>query len=201
MTATEAAADGAAERRSASRCAARRTRGCSPAAPTGPTTSSCPGMLHMAILRSPMAHARITRVDVSPALARPGVVAAFCGDGARRQARRAAVRLAGHRGHRDPDHPPLAIDEVRYVGERVAVVVAARPLRGRRRARGDRGRLRAAARRCSTCGPRSPTAPTWCTTDLGTNKSLHLEARRRRLRGREGQGGPRRSPGTTSTSG
>ena len=38
-----------------------------------------PGMLYVAFLRSPMAHARITRVDVSPALSRPGVVAAFSG--------------------------------------------------------------------------------------------------------------------------
>ena len=38
-----------------------------------------PGMLHLAILRSPMAHARITSIDVSPALAMPGVVAAFTG--------------------------------------------------------------------------------------------------------------------------
>ena len=38
-----------------------------------------PGMLHLAILRSPMAHARITGVDTSAALREPGVVAAFSG--------------------------------------------------------------------------------------------------------------------------
>ena len=38
-----------------------------------------PGMLHVAFLRSPMAHARITRVDVSGARGLPGVVAAFSG--------------------------------------------------------------------------------------------------------------------------
>ena len=38
-----------------------------------------PGMAHLAIVRSPMAHARIGRVDVSAALERPGVVAAFTG--------------------------------------------------------------------------------------------------------------------------
>ena len=36
-----------------------------------------PCTLHMAILRSPMAHARITNLDVTPALKRPHVVAAF----------------------------------------------------------------------------------------------------------------------------
>ncbi|MHB1067824.1 MAG: xanthine dehydrogenase family protein molybdopterin-binding subunit, partial [Candidatus Nanopelagicales bacterium] len=36
-----------------------------------------PGTLHMAIVRSPMAHARIVKVDVSAALGRPNVVAAY----------------------------------------------------------------------------------------------------------------------------
>ncbi|GII53127.1 carbon-monoxide dehydrogenase large subunit [Planotetraspora thailandica] len=83
-----------------------------------------PGMLHVAFLRSPMAHARITRVDASGALARPGVVAAFSG-----------ADLAGEQGSLPcawpvtediviPDHPPMAVDEVRYVGEAVACVVA-----------------------------------------------------------------------------
>ena len=35
-----------------------------------------PGALHLALLRSPYAHARITSVDVSGALEQPGVVAA-----------------------------------------------------------------------------------------------------------------------------
>jgi len=38
-----------------------------------------PGALHAAILRSPFAYAGITRLDVSPALAVPGVEAAFSG--------------------------------------------------------------------------------------------------------------------------
>ena len=36
-----------------------------------------PGTVHMAILRSPFAHAKITHLDVSGALAMPNVVAAF----------------------------------------------------------------------------------------------------------------------------
>ncbi len=36
-------------------------------------------MLHLAFLRSPFAHAKITRVDVSGALGQPGVIAAFSG--------------------------------------------------------------------------------------------------------------------------
>ncbi|MFD4610534.1 xanthine dehydrogenase family protein molybdopterin-binding subunit [Streptomyces sp. NPDC058440] len=82
------------------------------------------GLLHLAILRSPMAHARIERIDVSPALERPGVVAAFSGR-----------ELAGRLGSLPcawpvtedmvlPDHPPVAVDEVRHAGDPVAVVVA-----------------------------------------------------------------------------
>ena len=38
-----------------------------------------PGALHMAVVRSPYAHARIRSVNVDAAVARPGVVAAFSG--------------------------------------------------------------------------------------------------------------------------
>jgi carbon-monoxide dehydrogenase large subunit len=82
------------------------------------------GLLHLAVLRSPMAHARIGRIDVSPALDRPGVIAAFSG-----------ADLADGLGSLPcgwpvtedmvlPDHPPIAVDEVRYAGDPVAVVVA-----------------------------------------------------------------------------
>ncbi|MDQ7909678.1 xanthine dehydrogenase family protein molybdopterin-binding subunit [Phytohabitans sp. ZYX-F-186] len=83
-----------------------------------------PGMLHLAILRSPMAHARITRIDTAPALAAPGVVAAFSGrDVAETQGSLpCAWVVTDDMVH--PDHPPLAVDEVRHVGEPVAVVVA-----------------------------------------------------------------------------
>src|SRR6266446_1343161 len=83
-----------------------------------------PGMLHIAFLRSPYAHARITSVDVSWALESPGVIAAFSG-----------ADFAGEQGSLPcawpvtpdivmPAHPPMATDEVRYVGEAVACVVA-----------------------------------------------------------------------------
>ena len=83
-----------------------------------------PGMLHIAYLRSPYAHARITSVDVSAALAAPGVIAAYSG-----------ADFAAEQGSLPcawpvtpdiviPAHPPMAVDEVRYVGEAVACVVA-----------------------------------------------------------------------------
>ena len=39
-----------------------------------------PGMLHVAFLRSPYAHARITSVNVSAARSEPGVIAAYSGE-------------------------------------------------------------------------------------------------------------------------
>ena len=38
-----------------------------------------PGMLHLAVLRSPVAHGRITHLDVSAAKERPNVVAVYTG--------------------------------------------------------------------------------------------------------------------------
>src|SRR3954447_23145035 len=82
------------------------------------------GMLHLAILRSPMAHAKIKRVDVSPALKQPGVIAAFSGaDFAEEQASLPCAWPVTE-DMKLPAHPPLAVDEVRYVGDAVAVVVA-----------------------------------------------------------------------------
>jgi aerobic carbon-monoxide dehydrogenase large subunit len=83
-----------------------------------------PGLLHVAYLRSPHAHARIVSVDTSGALGQPGVVAAFSG-----------ADFADEQGSLPcawpvtpdiviPAHPPMATDEVRYVGEAVACVVA-----------------------------------------------------------------------------
>jgi carbon-monoxide dehydrogenase large subunit len=86
------------------------------------------GACHVFFVRSPVAHARITGIDVSAALAAPGVVAAFTG-----------ADLADL-----PVIPPsmsglmnaemkqtlLATDKVRYVGEPVAVVVVEDPYQG-----------------------------------------------------------------------
>ena len=83
-----------------------------------------PGLLHMAVLRSPMAHAKVLSVDVSAALEMPGVIAAYSGrDLAEVQGSLpCAWPVTPDMVH--PDHPPLAVDEVRYVGDGVAVVVA-----------------------------------------------------------------------------
>src|ERR1700746_1648303 len=83
-----------------------------------------PGMLHTAFLRSPYAHARITSVDVSAARNEPGVIAAY--SGADFAAEQGSLPL-GWPVTPDivvPAHPPMAVGEVRYVGEAVACVIA-----------------------------------------------------------------------------
>jgi carbon-monoxide dehydrogenase large subunit len=83
-----------------------------------------PGLLYMAILRSPMAHARITRVDVTPALGRPGVVAAFSGNELGDKLGSMPCVWPVTDDIKIPPHPPLATEEVRFVGDAVAVVIA-----------------------------------------------------------------------------
>src|SRR5581483_11339864 len=77
-----------------------------------------PGMLHGKILRSPHAHARIVRMDVSRAAALRGVVAILTGDDLRNAA------INSHYGPVLPDRPLVAMDKVRYQGEPVAAVAA-----------------------------------------------------------------------------
>ncbi|MFJ3669357.1 xanthine dehydrogenase family protein molybdopterin-binding subunit [Streptomyces sp. NPDC090106] len=95
---------------------------------TGQTTwtdnISVNGLLHLAILRSPMAHARIDRVDVTPALRRPGVVAAFSGADLAEEMGSLPCAWPVTEDIVLPDHPPIASAEVRYAGDPVAVVVA-----------------------------------------------------------------------------
>ena len=73
------------------------------------------GMLHGATVRSPHAHARIVRIDVSAARAMPGVVAVLTSADLPTRERFGLMKL---------DQPPLAAAVVRYVGEPVAIVAA-----------------------------------------------------------------------------
>src|SRR5918996_2438453 len=84
---------------------------------------SLQGMLWMAVVRSPYAHARVKSVDVSNALAMDGVVAAFSG----RDFEWAGPLLMAWPVTEDinsPPHYPLAAEKARYQGDGVAVVVA-----------------------------------------------------------------------------
>ena len=84
----------------------------------------CPALLQFAVLRSPMAHAKITRIDVSAALSMPGVIAAFTGADLADQLGSLPCAWPVTPDMVSPAHPPIAVDEVRYVGDAVAVVVA-----------------------------------------------------------------------------
>jgi aerobic carbon-monoxide dehydrogenase large subunit len=83
-----------------------------------------PGMLHVAFVRSPFAHARISRIDVSGARQVPGVVAAFSGEDFGDEQGSLPCAWPVTPDIVIPAHPPMATEEVRYVGEAVACVVA-----------------------------------------------------------------------------
>jgi carbon-monoxide dehydrogenase large subunit len=77
-----------------------------------------PGMLHMAILRSPFAHARIRSIDTSRAQELPGVVAVVTGELLAQHNLAWMPTLSGD------TQAVLATDKVRMQGQEVACVVA-----------------------------------------------------------------------------
>jgi carbon-monoxide dehydrogenase large subunit len=82
------------------------------------------GALHAVILRSPIAHGRIRKIDAQAARALPGVVAVITAAEIGENVPTIAIRQ-----HNVPEgeffrQPVIAHDKVRYVGEPVAVVLA-----------------------------------------------------------------------------
>ncbi len=80
-----------------------------------------PGMLHMAIVRSPLAHARINSIDTSQAEAIDGVVAVVTGE------LLAGYNLAWMPTLSGDTQAVLATDKVRFQGQEVACVIADDP--------------------------------------------------------------------------
>jgi nicotinate dehydrogenase large molybdopterin subunit len=82
-----------------------------------------PGMLHVQVLRSPHAHARIVSIDTSAAEAMEGVAGVIT-----------SADVPGEDGFGVfvNDQPIMARDKVRYVGEAVAAVAAEDPLTAKR---------------------------------------------------------------------
>ena len=78
-------------------------------------------MLYLAILRSPVAHARITGIDTSAAAALDGVVAVVTGELMDQHGLAWMPTLSGD------TQAVLATDKVRYQGQEVAAVVATDP--------------------------------------------------------------------------
>ena len=84
-----------------------------------------PGMLHASIVRSPHAHATITRIDTAAAAKAAGVVAVFTGKDIQDSGIPGVVPTAWLLpGLKTPAQPIIATDKVRYTGCAVAVVVA-----------------------------------------------------------------------------
>ena len=77
-----------------------------------------PGMLHMALVRSPVAHARINGIDIDAAMAVDGVLAVVTGE------LMAAHNLAWMPTLSGDTQAVLATDKVRYQGQEVAAVIA-----------------------------------------------------------------------------
>ncbi|MGE2732592.1 xanthine dehydrogenase family protein molybdopterin-binding subunit [Mycolicibacterium vaccae] len=82
-----------------------------------------PGMLHACFVRSPFARARILKFDASAALAHPGVHAVLTAADINPEVQEAWHAVAG-KDIPDTPRPPLAEDEVRFVGDPIAIVIA-----------------------------------------------------------------------------
>ena len=84
------------------------------------------GTTHLAILRSPYAHAKINSIDISRAKAMPGVVAVFVGADIPYNPLPMAWPAGGSAGLQNNVNTPriLATDDVKWTGEGVAAVVA-----------------------------------------------------------------------------
>ena len=82
-----------------------------------------PGMLHVCFVRSPIARARLGAIDASAALALPGVHAVLTAADINPGVYEQWYSMMG-KDVPDTPRPPLAVGEVRFVGDPVALVVA-----------------------------------------------------------------------------
>ena len=83
-----------------------------------------PGMLHLAMVRSPFAHATIVSIDTSAAKAATNVVAVFTGKDLGEEQGVIANAWPITTEQVTPNHLPMPPDRVAFAGEIVAVVVA-----------------------------------------------------------------------------
>jgi aerobic carbon-monoxide dehydrogenase large subunit len=82
-----------------------------------------PGMLHMAIVRSPEAHARIVSIDGAAAKAAPGVHGVFTADDVQLESPMPMAWVPPGVEIKSPETWPLARGTVKYVGQAVAIVL------------------------------------------------------------------------------
>ena len=84
------------------------------------------GMLHLHLVRSPYAHARILNIDVSAAEALPGVICTLTGAQIKELMAESFMELAPEPAVNIQDYP-MAVDKAVFQGEPVAAVVAETP--------------------------------------------------------------------------
>lgn len=85
---------------------------------------SAQGTLHMAVLRSPVAHARIASIDTTAARGMSGVEAVITGQDIAEEQGSLPCAWPITEDMVSPNAPAMAVDTVRFAGEAVAVVVA-----------------------------------------------------------------------------
>ena len=90
-----------------------------------------PGLLHMAVVRSPYAHAKITSIDTTAAKAMRGVSLVATGEDLKDVQGVLANAWPITADQKTPVHLPMAIEHVACAGEIVAVVVARSAARAR----------------------------------------------------------------------
>ncbi len=82
------------------------------------------GMLHLAMVRSPFAHAQITAISTDAARASSGVVAVLTGQDIKDEQGGLPTAWPVTPDQKSPVHPSIAVDRVAFAGEIVAVVAA-----------------------------------------------------------------------------
>ena len=82
-----------------------------------------PGMVHLSMLRSPIAHATITDIDTTAAKAAPGVVGVWTGEDLPEQGQMPTAWTVSD-DMRTPTYLPVSTGSVKHVGDIVAVVAA-----------------------------------------------------------------------------
>jgi len=97
---------------------------------------SLPGQAHLAIVRSPHAHADIRSIDIAAAAGAPGVLAVYTGadleaDGLGHLPCNVTIKNKDGSARAETPRPALAVGRVRHVGEPVAAVVAETPAAAR----------------------------------------------------------------------